>query len=105
MEVDKIIDSLTSLAEPGQQAQHVVVPFSSRLCVLRWPRKRQFVLKDMAAANNKRTDALGYERYIFQGGDWGSSIARIMAVDFPENCVAMDINMAIAAPPSCGDTL
>ena len=87
-EVDKIIDSLTFPTEPGQQAYHVVAPSLPGFVFSDGPKGGSFVLKNMAAVNNKLMHALGYEKYMVQGGDWGNIIARIMAVDFPENCVA-----------------
>ncbi|KAH8592777.1 Alpha/Beta hydrolase protein [Bisporella sp. PMI_857] len=44
--------------------------------------------------------ALGYEKYVAQGGDWGSIIVRIIALDYPERCVAAHVNMLVAMPPS-----
>jgi microsomal epoxide hydrolase len=42
---------------------------------------------------------LGYARYGAQGGDWGAQIAtRIGALD-PEHCVAIHLNMPVAARP------
>lgn len=64
------------------------------------PTKQEFGLREMASVNNKLMHALGYPKYIAQGGDWGSMIARIMGIDFPESCVAVHVNMVIAAPPS-----
>jgi hypothetical protein len=54
----------------------------------------------MAAVNNKLMLALGYRQYMAQGGDWGSLITRIQAIDYPENCVALHLNFVLAAPPS-----
>ena len=64
------------------------------------PTKQEFSLKDMASVNNKLMHALGYTKYIAQGGDWGSMIVRIMGTDFPESCVAVHVNMVVAGPPS-----
>lgn len=41
------------------------------------------------------TGVLGYDRYIAQGGDWGSTIAGWMAHDFPDSCAGLHLNMAI----------
>jgi pimeloyl-ACP methyl ester carboxylesterase len=38
---------------------------------------------------------LGHDRYIAQGGDWGSSVAAWMAHDYPEACAGLHLNMAI----------
>lgn len=39
------------------------------------------------------TEILGYERYIAQGGDWGSSIAAWLAYDHGPACAAIHLNM------------
>lgn len=54
----------------------------------------------MAAVDHKLMLALGYDKYMAQGGDWGSMIVRIMGIDYPDSCVAVHVNMAVAAPPS-----
>jgi len=99
LEVDGIIDSLTS-PEHGQQAYHVVAPSLPGFVFSEGPKGPDFTLQNMAAVNHKLMQALGYKHYMVQGGDWGSVIARIMAADYPESCVAAHVNMIIAGPPS-----
>lgn len=41
------------------------------------------------------TDMLGYERFIAQGGDWGSAISAWIAHDFPDSCSGLHLNMAL----------
>ena len=43
-------------------------------------------------------DVLGYERYVAQGGDWGSIIVARMALDHPERLAAVHFNMAPMRP-------
>lgn len=38
------------------------------------------------------TDALGYRRFVAQGGDWGSMIAGRLALDYPERVAAIHLN-------------
>jgi pimeloyl-ACP methyl ester carboxylesterase len=99
LEVDKIIDLLTS-PEPGQQAYHVVAPSLPGFVFSEGPKGGNFTLKNMAAVDHKLMLALGYDKYIVQGGDWGSMVARFMALDFPESCVGIHTNMVAAGPPS-----
>lgn len=42
---------------------------------------------------------LGYERFGAQGGDWGSSISRQIALGKPEHMIGLHLN-TLAAPPS-----
>jgi hypothetical protein len=54
----------------------------------------------MAAIDHKLMLALGYPKYVAQGGDWGSMIVRIMGMEYPEACVALHVNMVISGAPS-----
>ena len=42
---------------------------------------------------------LGYERYGAQGGDWGAQVTTLLGVLDVDHCVAIHVNMPIAAPP------
>ncbi|MEM7748557.1 MAG: epoxide hydrolase [Pseudomonadota bacterium] len=44
------------------------------------------------------TDALGFDRYVAQGGDWGSIIATRIGVNFPDRLKAIHLNMAPIRP-------
>jgi len=43
--------------------------------------------------NTLMTDALGYESYIAQGGDWGGAISSWLGYDYPDVCKAIHINI------------
>jgi len=51
--------------------------------------------RTMAKLFVKLMAKLGYSQFVTQGGDWGSIIGRHIAVDFPQNCVSLHLNMAI----------
>jgi pimeloyl-ACP methyl ester carboxylesterase len=38
-------------------------------------------------------EALGYDEYVAQGGDWGSSVSRMLSVKFPARCRAVHVNL------------
>jgi pimeloyl-ACP methyl ester carboxylesterase len=44
------------------------------------------------------TQELGYARYGTQGGDWGSFVTSIMAVEFPERVIGAHLNMVLGFP-------
>ena len=44
--------------------------------------------------------ALGYPKYVTQGGDWGSLITRGLALVHPEACRANHVNLAFPQAPS-----
>lgn len=50
-------------------------------------------------------DRLGYDRYLVQGGDWGSAIALAMAARVPDRVRAVHVNLLTAAPPGDGDPM
>ncbi|NBB50441.1 alpha/beta fold hydrolase [Rhizobium sp. CRIBSB] len=41
------------------------------------------------------TEHLGHDRYIAQGGDWGSVVSAWLAHDYPAHCVALHLNMCL----------
>jgi microsomal epoxide hydrolase len=43
--------------------------------------------------------ALGYERFVAQGGDWGTMVSRATAELAPERCRGLHLNMVLAEPP------
>jgi microsomal epoxide hydrolase len=43
--------------------------------------------------------ALGYDRYIAQGGDWGSIVSQNTAVIDPDHCIGLHLNMVQPLPP------
>ena len=48
-------------------------------------------------------EALGYERFLVQGGDWGSVIGSELARRHPQRCYGLHLNLAPFAPPPEGD--
>ena len=100
LEVEKIIDSLVNPKEPGQQAFHVVAPSLPGFVFSDGPKGGGFWLKNIAAVDHKLMLALGYDKYVVQGGDWGSMIGRIMGIDYPDHAVAVHVNALASGPPS-----
>lgn len=43
--------------------------------------------------------ALGYDRYIAQGGDWGSRVSQYTAAVDPAHCIGLHLNMLQPLPP------
>lgn len=100
LEVEKIIDSLTSPSAPSQQAYHVVAPSLPGFAFSSCPKRDDFMVKNMAAVDNKLMYALGYPKYMAQGGDWGSIVIRHIGLMYPESCIAIHVNMLFSGPPS-----
>ena len=89
------------LADPGPenptaQAFDVVAPSLPGFGFSEAPREAGWGLSAIASCfNTLMTKVLKYERYCVQGGDWGSMVARRMALDFG----------SVPAPPSALDTV
>jgi len=98
LEVEKIIGLLTD-PKNGEQAYHVVAPSLPGFVFSEGPKGPEFGVREMAAVDHKIMLALGYEKYVAQGGDWGSMVVRVMGLDFPESCVAVHVNMVVAGVP------
>ncbi|KAI9024562.1 Alpha/Beta hydrolase protein [Hyaloraphidium curvatum] len=97
----EFLDLIKTLAEPeaGQQAFHVVVPslpgygFSGR------PTRKDYSLVEAAKAFDELMKSLGYGRYMAQGGDWGSAVAKALAIVCPDSCRAIHLNLLWFEPP------
>ncbi|MGI9261728.1 MAG: epoxide hydrolase family protein [Woeseiaceae bacterium] len=49
--------------------------------------------------NSLMIDALGYERYLAQGGDWGGAIASWLGFEHSAGCYGIHINIMTMRPP------
>ena len=53
-------------------------------------------MRKIITAFKSLMNTLGYTQYVIQGGDWGSFVARLSAIMFPETVVAIHVNMVVA---------
>lgn len=54
----------------------------------------------IAARHVRLMDALGYTRYAIQGGDWGSLVTRLTALQVPERVIAAHFNLMVPQAPA-----
>jgi pimeloyl-ACP methyl ester carboxylesterase len=54
----------------------------------------------IARRHTQLMEALGYSRYAVQGGDWGSLVSGLTAIQAPERVIAVHLNLSVAVPPS-----
>lgn len=103
VEFTKIIGPLTEPAAHGGNASdsfHVVaisVPgfgFSGK------PTERGYSPERIAGIVAKLMARLGYTKYGLQGGDWGSSISRFVAINDASHVAGLHLNFCLAGPPS-----
>ncbi|MDD9932426.1 MAG: epoxide hydrolase [Myxococcales bacterium] len=101
VEFQKVIAPLTDPASHGgdrADAFHVVCPslpgygFSDRPSAAGTDVAR---IADLWAALMAR---LGYDRYVAQGGDWGSMVTNQIALRDTDHCRAIHLNMPVVAP-------
>jgi epoxide hydrolase len=97
----KVIGPLSDPAAHGgepRHAFHVVVPslpgygFSDR------PSQRGWTVQRIAGAWTELMRRLGYQRFVAQGGDWGSAVTTAMAAARPPGLAAIHLNMVVAQP-------
>ncbi|CAI7628050.1 unnamed protein product [Penicillium crustosum] len=99
LEALKIIPLLTEPKSLDTQAFHVVAPSIPGYGFSSYSKKSGFGLEKHAECFANLMQNLGYERYVCQGGDWGSSIVRYMALNHSDAVRAIHINMFLAIPP------
>lgn len=95
LEVSKLLPLLQS-SENGV-AFHVVAPSLPNFGWSQGVGKKGFGLRQYAECLDGLMRAMGYERYVTQGGDWGMMITRTMGLLFPERVKASHINMVRGA--------
>ena len=93
IEVSKI---LPKLSEAGYD---VVAPSLPGYGFSSYPDKAGFNHDKHSEFLNKLMQKLGYKKYVVQGGDWGSHIARNLTIHQPEAVRAMHVNMLMMKKP------
>ncbi|WP_040493493.1 epoxide hydrolase family protein [Ilumatobacter nonamiensis] len=103
VEFHKVIEPLTNPTAFGGEAGHafhVVAPslpgygFSGKPTGTGWGVER------IATAFSTLMDRLGYDKYVAQGGDWGSAITSAIGAQDPEHCAAIHLTLAMGARPT-----
>ena len=98
----EFLDVIPLLTNPttDESAFHLVIPsipgygFSTKPNSIGWgPSKVATLWAELMAS-------LGYDRYLAQGGDWGSEISLALAEQFPNNCMGAHINLVAVPPPA-----
>jgi pimeloyl-ACP methyl ester carboxylesterase len=97
LEVEPLLEPLTN-PPAGQPAFHVVAPSIPGFGFSPSPTKAGFGSRQAGASFNALMVKLGYEKYVFQGGDAGDFINRFAAIDYPENVVSGHSNFWVIPP-------
>ena len=108
LEFRNVIGPLTDPLSHGGKASdafHLIIPslpgygFSGKPPVTGWGVER------IAKAWAELMRRLGYDRYVAQGGDWGSLVTMCLAVDVPPELAAVHFNMLSIVPPDLAGSL
>src|SRR3546814_17595716 len=103
---DLFLDLIGPLSNPeayggdAADAFHVVVPSLPGYGYSGPTRSQGVNVLTAGAMINAVMQALGYDRYFAQGGDWGSITTSRMAETYPDNVAALHVNMAPGGPPN-----
>ena len=102
VEFHKVIEPLvnpTAFGGSAADAFHVVAPslpgfgFSGKPTVPGWG------VDKIAVTFAELMARLGYDRYVAQGGDWGSAVTTAIGATDPEHCAAIHVTLAMGARP------
>ena len=80
------------------QAFHLVIPSLPGYGFSGKPTQTGWSVEKMAETPAPLPARLGYDRYLAQGGDWGSAITTAIGRQDPEHCIGIHLNM-ITVPP------
>ena len=81
-----------------RDAFHVVAPSIPGYGFSGPTRHKGFNMAKAAQVNLQLMELLGYDRYIAQGGDYGSAISARMAMAHPERLIALHLNFILGRP-------
>ncbi|MGK2928802.1 MAG: epoxide hydrolase family protein [Acidimicrobiales bacterium] len=100
-EFQNVIGPLTDPTAHGGSADdafHVVCPSIPGFGFSAKPAETGWGLVRIADAWGVLMARLGYDRFLAQGGDWGSMITTTIGVRNPDHCMAIHLNMPLALP-------
>ncbi|MBB3237849.1 epoxide hydrolase family protein [Phyllobacterium endophyticum] len=107
-ELLKTIGPLTDPTAHGGSADdafHLVLPSMPGYGFSGIPRETGWGPDRIARAWDELMRRLGYDRYVSQGGDWGSVISDVMARQAPKGLLGIHVNMPATVPPDIAKAL
>lgn len=97
----KVLAPLVDPTEHGGQARdafHLVVPSLPGYGFSDKPRKNGWSVERIATAWGELMSRLDYRWYGAQGGDWGAAVTTAIAIQDPEHCHGIHLNMPTVRP-------
>jgi pimeloyl-ACP methyl ester carboxylesterase len=101
MEFMKVIGPLTDPEAHGGKAEdafHVIAPSLPGFGFSGKPAEKGWGIPKIAMAWITLMQRLGYDRWVAQGGDWGSAVTTTIGVINPPQCAAIHVNMPLIYP-------
>jgi epoxide hydrolase len=101
IEFHKVIDALADPVAHGGQAEdafHVVVPSLPGYGFSDKPGEAGWGVERIARAWSQLMQRLEYDRYVAQGGDWGSAVTTALAQTGDPAVAGIHLNMIVAPP-------
>jgi pimeloyl-ACP methyl ester carboxylesterase len=108
IELLKVIGPLTDPTAHGGRAEdafHLVLPSMPGYGFSGKPQSTGWGPDRIARAWAVLMQRLGYDRYVSQGGDWGSVISDVMARQAPKGLIGIHVNMPATVPPDVARAL
>ena len=97
----KVIGPLADPPAHGGDARdafHVVCPTLPGFGYSDKPARKGWGVRRVAGAWSSLMQRLGYQRYVAQGGDWGSIVTTCIGIQDPTHCAGIHLNMPIVLP-------
>lgn len=96
-EFTDVVDELADPGDPEAPAFHVVAPSLPGFGFSDKPTTTGWGIEKIAASWVEVMGALGYERFLAHGGDWGGVVTTILGGRYPEQVIG--IHTTVAQPP------
>ncbi len=101
VEFHKVIGPLSDPVAHGGQASdafHVICPSLPGYGFSDKPTETGWGIDKIGATWVQLMAKLGYDRYVAQGGDWGSMVTASVGSQDPDHCAGIHLNMPVAMP-------
>lgn len=108
VEFHKVLEPLTDPTAHGSDAAHafhVVVPSLPGFGFSGKPTETGWGVDKIADVFAELMARLGYDRYVAQGGDWGSAITTALGALHPNQCAAIHVTLAMGLRPNADGDL
>jgi pimeloyl-ACP methyl ester carboxylesterase len=103
VEFHKVIEPFTDPAAHGGDAAdafHVIAPSLPGFGFSGKPTAAGWGVEKIGEVWAELMARLGYDRYVAQGGDWGSAVTTMVGANDPDHCAAIHLTLAMGARPT-----